>query len=55
MSGKFVCSLKATGVCEKYYVNQKQREHKEKTKIILSLQYLFFSDLESERFLPSSW
>lgn len=37
-----ICTLKAAGVCEKYYVNQKQKEHKEKTKIILSLQYLFF-------------
>lgn len=42
MSGNFVCTQKATRVCEKYYVNQKQREHKEKTKIALSLQYLFF-------------
>lgn len=31
MSGKFVCSLKTTGVCESY-VNHKQREHKEKPK-----------------------
>lgn len=55
-SGKFVGPLKATGVCEKYYVNQKQREHKEKPKIIVSQRCPpCFSDLENDTFFLNSW
>lgn len=31
-SEKFVCPLKATGLCEACYVKQKQREYKERPK-----------------------